>query len=88
MLQLHFQNKYGNYYHANNIYIYIYIYIKVVNIGFNRYIGTWILWIYWKYIDGYFYMSIDILKINKNTLKFMKILCKNIKMILIIKYTH
>ena len=33
-------------------------------------------------------MNIDISEINKNTLKFMKILCKSVKMTLIIKYTH
>ena len=65
--------------------------IKVKNIGFDGYIGTWILRIYRiypKYISGYFYMNIDILEINKNTLKFMKILYKSAKMTLIIKYTH
>ena len=64
---------------------------KVKNIAFDEYIGTWILrvyWIYWRYIDGYFYMNIDISKINKNTLKFMEILCKSLKMTLILKYTH
>ena len=40
------------------------------------------------YIDGYFYMNIDISEINKNTLKFMEILFKNVKMTLIIKHTH
>ena len=44
------------------------------NIGFDGYIGTWILRIYRRYISGYFYMNIDISKINKNTLKFMEIL--------------
>ena len=29
---------------------------------------------YIRYIDGYFYMNIDILEINKNTLKFIEIL--------------
>ena len=43
---------------------------------------------YIEYISEYFYMNIDISEINKNTLKFMKIFCKNIKMTLIIKYTH
>ena len=43
---------------------------------------------FYGYINGYFYMNIDISKINKNTLKFMKIFYKNIKMILIIKYIH
>ena len=33
-------------------------------------------------------MNIDILKINKNTLKFMEILSKSVKMILIIKYIY
>ena len=33
-------------------------------------------------------MNIDISKINKNTLKFIEILSKNIKMTLIIKYIH
>ena len=36
---------------------------SVKNIGFDGYIGTWILriyWIYWRYIGGYFYMNIDI----------------------------
>ena len=58
------------------------------NIGFDGYIGTWILWIYWIYIGGYFYMNIDISEINKNTLKFMEILCKSVKMTLIMKYRH
>ena len=31
---------------------------------------------FYGYIDRYFYMSIDISKINKNTLKFMEILYK------------
>ena len=43
---------------------------------------------YIEFICGYFYMSIDISEINKNTLKFMEILYKNVKMTLIIKYTH
>ena len=38
---------------------------KVGNIGFNGYIGTWVLRIYRRYIGGYFYMSIDILEIKK-----------------------
>ena len=62
--------------------------VKNENIGFDRYIGTWILRIYRRYISGYFYMNIDISKINKNTLKFMKILFKSVKMTLIIKYIH
>ena len=33
-------------------------------------------------------MNIDISKINKNTLKFMKIFSKSIKMTLIIKYIY
>ena len=33
---------------------------KDENIGFNGYIDTWILRIYKRYIDEYFYMSIDI----------------------------
>ena len=33
-------------------------------------------------------MNIDISKINKSTLKFMEILSKSVKMILIIKYIH
>ena len=35
-----------------------------------------------------FFMNIDISKINKNTLKFIKIFSKSVKMILIIKYIH
>ena len=65
--------------------------IKVGNIGFDGYIGTCILWIYRiyrRYIDGYFFMNIDISKINKNTLKSIKILSKSVKMTLIIKYIH
>ena len=31
---------------------------KVVNIGFNGYIGTWVLRIYRRYIGGYFYINI------------------------------
>ena len=61
------------------------------NIGFDGYIGTWILRIYRiyrRYIGGYFYMNIDILEINKNTLKFMEILSKSVKMTLIIKHIH
>ena len=47
--------------------------IKVGNIGFDGYIGTCILWIYRIYIGGFFFfMNIDISKINKNTLKFIK----------------
>ena len=40
---------------------------KDENIGFDGYIDTWILWIYriyQRYIDGYFYMNIDISKIK------------------------
>ena len=36
---------------------------KDENIGFDGYIGTWILWIYRlyrKYIGNYFYITIDI----------------------------
>ena len=65
--------------------------IKVENIGFDEYIGTCILWIYriyQRYIGGYFFMNIDISKINKNTLKFIKIFYKSVKMTLIIKYIH
>ena len=50
---------------------------KVGNICFDGYIGTCILWIYRiyrRYIGGYFFMNIDISKINKNTLKFINIL--------------
>ena len=64
---------------------------KVKNIDFDIYIGTWILWIYQiyrRYIGGYFYMNIDISEINKNALKFMEILCKSVKLTLIMKYTH
>ena len=64
---------------------------KVKNFSFDGYIGTWILrihWIYQGYIGGYFYMNIDISEINKNTLKFMEILCKSVKMTLIMKYTN
>ena len=35
-----------------------------------------------------FFMNINILKINKNTLKFINILSKSVKMTLIIKYIH
>ena len=59
---------------------------KVENISFDGYIGTWILRIYW--FGGYFYMNIDRSEINKNTLKFMEILCKSVKMTLITKYRH
>ena len=61
------------------------------NIGFDGYIGTWILRIYRiyrRYIRGYFYMNIDILEIKKNTLKFMEILSKCVKMTLIIQSIH
>ena len=64
-------------------------------LGFYGYIGGYfymnidisILGFY-GYINGYFYMNIDISKINKNTLKFMEILCKSLKMTLIMKHTH
>ena len=39
-------------------------------------------------IGGYFYMNIDISEINKNGLKFIEILCKNVRITLIIKYRH
>ena len=57
---------------------------KVKNIGFDGYIGIWI----YGYIDGYFYMNINISKINKNILTFIKILYKSVKMTIIIKYTY
>ena len=40
------------------------------------------------YIDEYFYMNIDILDFNKNTLKFVEILSKSVKMTLTIKNIH
>ena len=43
---------------------------------------------FYGYIGGYFYMNIDISEINKNTLKFMEILSKSVKMTLIIKYIY
>ena len=43
---------------------------------------------FYGYIDEYFYMNINILKINKNTLKFMEILFKSVRMTLIMKYRH
>ena len=58
------------------------------NISFGGYIGTWILRIYRRYISGYSYMNIDISEISKNTLKFIEILSKSVKMTLIIKYIH
>ena len=42
----------------------------------------------YRYIGEYFYINIDISKINKNTLKFIEILCKSVKSTIIIKYTH
>ena len=65
--------------------------VKDENIGFDGYIGNWILRIYRiyrRYIGGYFYMNIDISEINKNTLKLMKTLYKSVKMTLIMKYRH
>ena len=65
--------------------------VKDENIGFNGYIGNWILRIYRiyrRYIGGYFYMNIDILEINKYTLKLMETLYKSVKMTLIMKYRH
>ena len=44
---------------------------KVGNIGFDGYIGTCLLWIYRiyrRYIGGYFFMNIDISKINEKIL--------------------
>ena len=67
---------------------------SVKNIEFDRYIGTWILRIYQiyriyrRYIGGYFYTNVDISEINKNTLKFMEILAKSVKMTLKMKYRH
>ena len=64
---------------------------KDENIGFDGYIGNWILRIYRiyrRYIGGYFYMNIDISEINKNTLKLMETLYKSVKMTLIMKYRH
>ena len=57
---------------------------KVGNIGFDGYIGTCILWIYRIYRWIFFFMNIDISKIKKNTLKFLNILSKTVKMALII----
>ena len=37
---------------------------KDKNIDFDRYIDTWILRIYRIYIDGYFYINIDISEIK------------------------
>ena len=37
--------------------------------------------------DGYFYINIDISEINKNALKFMEMLCKSVRMTLIMKYS-
>ena len=53
-----------------------YVCFKVKNIGFDRYIGAWILWIHYRYIGRYFYMNFNISEINKNILKLMEILCK------------
>ena len=61
---------------------------KVKNIGFDRYIGIWILQIYQRYISEYFYTNINISKIKKNTLKFIEILCKSVKIMKIIKNTY
>ena len=36
----------------------LFIMTKVVNIGFDGYIGTWFLRIYQRYVDGYFYINI------------------------------
>ena len=72
--------------------VYLYSRLKILVskdisvLGFYRYIGY--IGGYFGYIGGYFYMNIDISKINKNTLKFMEILCKSVKMTLIMKYTH
>ena len=60
---------------------------KVGNIGLDGYIGTFILWIYQIYW-WIFFINIDISKINKNSLKFIEILSKSVKMTLIIKYIH
>ena len=38
--------------------------VKDENIGFDGYIGIWILWIYRIYIGEYFYMNIDISEIK------------------------
>ena len=35
------------------------------NIGFDGYIGTWILRIYQRYIGRYFYMNINISEIKQ-----------------------
>ena len=43
---------------------------------------------FYGYFSKYFYMNIDILEIDKNTLKFMEIFSKSVKMTLIIKYIH
>ena len=50
---------------------------------FYGYIG------YIRYISvDIFFMNIDISKINKNTLKFINILSKSVKITLIIKYIY
>ena len=40
---------------------------KDKNICFDGYIGTWILWIYQRYIGGYYYINIH--KTNENYIK-------------------
>ena len=66
-----------------NLYTHTYLVVnKDENIGFDGYIGNWILRIYRiyrRYIGGYFYMNIDISEINKNTLKLMETLYKSVK---------
>ena len=62
---------------------------RVLRVRFKILASTDILVLgFYRYIGGYFYMNIDISKINKNTLKFIEILCKSVKITIIIKYTH
>ena len=67
---LEFVNKLMNH-RTNKIPIIIYIYISL----FEFYRSLFEFYRYIENIDGYFDKNINKIKINKNILKFMKILC-------------
>ena len=58
-------------------------FVRMLKISISISILVFKFYEYIKYIDGYFYINIFILKINKNILKLIKIFYKSVKITLI-----